>query len=205
MNKRLPGEGAPLARLPILRYEAGDGAETEPTVHCPVQRRVLPLRECRGCERCVSAAPDAQGAFILCRAGDEPARALPALADKTPIAAILGGARQRRAEAERPGALALPLDASVAQAAALMVVEGVDELPVLAEDGTPAGVLSALDVMRWLVAHEGYLPLTACARARPPGAGRGAAQAVRRVQRRGEVFAAVPLAPLWRRRATRRP
>jgi hypothetical protein len=150
--------GAPLARLPILRYEAGGGAETEPTVRCPVQRRVLPLRECRDCERCVSASPDAHGGFILCRPDAEPTRALPALADRIPIAAILGCAAPG-AEAPRAGTPALPLDASVAQAAALMVAEGVHALPVITADGAPAGVLSALDVMRWLITHEGYLPL----------------------------------------------
>lgn len=46
---------------------------------------------------------------------------------------------------------------SLSQAAALMAFEGVHRLPVVDVDGKVAGILSALDVMRWLAQHDGYL------------------------------------------------
>jgi CBS domain-containing protein len=47
-------------------------------------------------------------------------------------------------------AFTLPETASVARAAALMTYEGVHRLPVVAADGQLVGVLSALDITRWL-------------------------------------------------------
>ncbi len=47
--------------------------------------------------------------------------------------------------------------ASLSQAAALMAFEGVHRVVVVAEDGTVAGILSALDVLRWLALHDGYV------------------------------------------------
>jgi CBS domain-containing protein len=52
---------------------------------------------------------------------------------------------------------ALPVSASVAQAAALMAYEGVQTLVITERDGHIAGVLSALDITRWCARTSGYL------------------------------------------------
>jgi CBS-domain-containing membrane protein len=48
-------------------------------------------------------------------------------------------------------------DAAVAVAAALMAHEGVHQIPVVADNGVVIGVLTSLDVMRWLARREGHL------------------------------------------------
>jgi len=55
-----------------------------------------------------------------------------------------------------PLAFTLPADASIARASALMALEGVHRVPVVAETGRVVGILSALDVLRWLALAEGY-------------------------------------------------
>lgn len=47
-------------------------------------------------------------------------------------------------------AATLTEDSTVAQAAELMTSHGVDQIPVLADDGHLVGVISALDLVRWL-------------------------------------------------------
>jgi len=56
-----------------------------------------------------------------------------------------------------PMAFTLPEHASVAQAAALMAYEGVHRLPVLDTAGAVIGIVSALDIARWVARHDGYL------------------------------------------------
>jgi len=53
-----------------------------------------------------------------------------------------------------PIAFSVGEDTSVARAAALMAYEGVHRVPVTSEDGRVIGVLSSMDVLRW-VAKEG--------------------------------------------------
>jgi CBS domain-containing protein len=53
--------------------------------------------------------------------------------------------------------LALPDWTPLAKAAAIMAFEGVYRIPVLSSDRTVLGLLSALDVLRWLAEREGYL------------------------------------------------
>jgi CBS domain-containing protein len=48
--------------------------------------------------------------------------------------------------------------ATLSQASALMAFEGVHRLPVVSPDGHVVGILSALDVLRWLGRTDGYLP-----------------------------------------------
>jgi CBS domain-containing protein len=45
---------------------------------------------------------------------------------------------------------ALPESATIAQAAALMAYEGVHRLPVTCSDGKVVGIVSSLDILRWL-------------------------------------------------------
>ena len=47
--------------------------------------------------------------------------------------------------------------AALSQAAALMAYEGVHRVPVVSEQGRVVGILSSLDVMRWLALNDGYL------------------------------------------------
>lgn len=66
-----------------------------------------------------------------------------------------------------PITYSLRASTSVAQAAALMAFEGVHRLPIVADThGEVVGLLSALDVLRWLGEQNGYLT-----RPRPDNAG----------------------------------
>jgi CBS domain-containing protein len=52
---------------------------------------------------------------------------------------------------------ALPEDATLSQASALMAYEGVHRVPVVSADGKVVGILSAIDVLWWLANQDGYL------------------------------------------------
>jgi CBS domain-containing protein len=54
-------------------------------------------------------------------------------------------------------AFSLPETASLSRAAAVMAYEGVHRIPVVAGDGKVVGIISSLDVVRWLARHDGYL------------------------------------------------
>jgi CBS domain-containing protein len=54
--------------------------------------------------------------------------------------------------------LCLEADAAISRAAALMADEGVHRLVVTAPDGQAIGVVSSLDILRWLAAEDGYAP-----------------------------------------------
>jgi CBS domain-containing protein len=60
-------------------------------------------------------------------------------------------------DAMTPIAFTLEERAPIAQAAALMGFEGVHRLPVVGDDGTVVGILSALDVARWVARQDGYV------------------------------------------------
>ncbi len=66
-------------------------------------------------------------------------------------------ARATVGEIMMPIAFTLPETASVSRAAALMALEGVHRLPVVSEEGKVVGILSAMDILRWLAEAEGYL------------------------------------------------
>jgi CBS domain-containing protein len=68
-----------------------------------------------------------------------------------------GFAQKTVAEIMTPVAFTLGERAPVSQAAALMAFEGVHRVPVVSADGRVVGILSALDVLRWLAQHDGYL------------------------------------------------
>lgn len=64
------------------------------------------------------------------------------------------------AELMTPFAFSLPVDAPVSLAAALMSYEAVHRIAVTESDGMVVGILSSLDVMRWLARSSGYtIPL----------------------------------------------
>ena len=48
-------------------------------------------------------------------------------------------------------------DASLSHAAALMAYEGVQRIPVVSFEGKVVGVVSSMDVVRWLAQHDGYV------------------------------------------------
>lgn len=56
-----------------------------------------------------------------------------------------------------PVAFSVQQDSPVAQAAALMVYEGVHRLPVLNEEGLVVGIVSSMDVMRWIAQRAGFV------------------------------------------------
>jgi CBS domain-containing protein len=56
-----------------------------------------------------------------------------------------------------PIAFTLPENATLSHAAALMAYEGIHRLPVVAADGSVVGIVSAMDVVRWLARSDGYL------------------------------------------------
>jgi len=66
-------------------------------------------------------------------------------------------ARGTVADIMTPLAFTLHEHSPLSQAAALMAFEGVHRVPVVSSDGEVVGVLSSLDVMRWLAQHDGYL------------------------------------------------
>jgi CBS domain-containing protein len=47
--------------------------------------------------------------------------------------------------------------ASIGQAAALMAYEGVHQLPVLSQDRDVVGLLTSVDLLRWMGRHSGYI------------------------------------------------
>jgi CBS domain-containing protein len=55
-----------------------------------------------------------------------------------------------------PIAFTLPENASLSHAAALMTEEGVHRVPVVATDGSVIGVVTSLDVVRWLAVQDGH-------------------------------------------------
>ena len=66
-------------------------------------------------------------------------------------------ARATVADIMMPIVFAVPENATVAKAAALMVFEGVHRVPVVSSGGQVVGVLSSLDILRWLAEHAGWL------------------------------------------------
>ena len=56
-----------------------------------------------------------------------------------------------------PLAFTLTEDAPVAYAAALMSVEGIHHLPLVAGTGEVVGIVSALDLVRWMAKRDGFV------------------------------------------------
>lgn len=57
-----------------------------------------------------------------------------------------------------PLAITLSERATVAHAAALMAIEGIHHIPVVDLQGKLIGIVSSMDVARWLARNDGYLP-----------------------------------------------
>ncbi|MEK6606085.1 MAG: CBS domain-containing protein [Myxococcota bacterium] len=76
------------------------------------------------------------------------------------------GLRTTVGEIMLPMVFSLPATAPISRAAALMAFEGIHRLPIVAEDGSLVGLLSSLDVLRWLARHDGYLAPPARSEAR---------------------------------------
>ena len=56
-----------------------------------------------------------------------------------------------------PIAFAMPETASVARTAAMMAYEGVHHTPVVSADGRVVGIVSSLDLLRWLAKESGFM------------------------------------------------
>lgn len=68
-----------------------------------------------------------------------------------------GPAARAAGDIMMPLAFTLCESAPISQAAALMAFEEVHRIPVVSDAGKVVGILSSLDVMRWLAGHDGYL------------------------------------------------
>lgn len=114
---------------------------------------------------------------VLCVLGDLPAAALAELLGRHAIGGVpvvdgagwpigvvsrsdlLAGTSPGATVADimMPVAFSLPESASLSQAAALMAVECVHRIPVVSASGQVVGIVSTLDVTRWLAWHDGYI------------------------------------------------
>jgi CBS domain-containing protein len=56
-----------------------------------------------------------------------------------------------------PIAFTMPEHASLSHAAALMAYENIHRLPVVADDGTVVGIVSTMDIVRWVAEQDGYV------------------------------------------------
>jgi CBS domain-containing protein len=55
-----------------------------------------------------------------------------------------------------PLAITLGARATVAHAAALMALEDVHHIPIVDDDGCLIGIVSSMDIVRWLAANDGF-------------------------------------------------
>jgi CBS-domain-containing membrane protein len=70
---------------------------------------------------------------------------------------LASGGKDTVADHMMPIAFSLPEEASLLRAASLMTCEGVHRIPVVAADGSVVGIISALDVVRWLAQQSAAL------------------------------------------------
>jgi CBS domain-containing protein len=56
-----------------------------------------------------------------------------------------------------PVAFTMKETAPISQAAALMAFEQIHRLPIVSDSGEVIGILSSIDVLRWIAQSEGYL------------------------------------------------
>ncbi len=63
-----------------------------------------------------------------------------------------------------PVVFSVPESASIARAAAIMAYEGVHRVPVVSEYNEVIGVVSSLDIARWVAAQAGYVLSSECGR-----------------------------------------
>jgi CBS domain-containing protein len=68
--------------------------------------------------------------------------------DPQPLSTVAG-------QVMMPLALTLDEHTSVAHAAAMMAIEGVHHVPIVADTGCLIGVVSAMDIVRWLAENDG--------------------------------------------------
>ena len=80
------------------------------------------------------------------------------VASKTDVLRGLGSddADARAADIMTPVTLAMPEHASIARAAALMAYEKVHRVVVIGPRGNVVGLVSTIDVLRWLAREDGY-------------------------------------------------
>ncbi|MBP6628345.1 MAG: CBS domain-containing protein [Kofleriaceae bacterium] len=84
------------------------------------------------------------GSYELVQTGEGPAR-------------ILELASATVGEIMMPIAFTLSEHATVAHAAAMMALEDVHRVPIVAVDGKVVGIVTTMDLTRWLATNEGYL------------------------------------------------
>lgn len=114
----------------------------------------------------VSVSPDLPVSALLRVFTERDLRAVPVIAGDGRVVGmvsrgdLVGGADDRRgqrvADVMMCFAFSLPATASIARAAALMAYEGVHRIPVVTADGRLVGIVSSLDIVRWMAREEGY-------------------------------------------------
>ena len=125
--------------------------------------------------RAVCVTPDLETEALTSILDDLDLRAVPVVdAEGRPIGVVSRSDLLRRSRdgADRPPekvvdvmmslAFSLPKTASLSRAAAVMAYECVHRIPVVALDGTVVGIISSLDIVRWLARHDGYLVPGSC-------------------------------------------
>jgi CBS domain-containing protein len=68
-----------------------------------------------------------------------------------------GGQGPTVGEIMTPVAFTMKESAPISQAAALMAFEQIHRLPIVSESGEVIGIVSSIDVLRWIAETEGYL------------------------------------------------
>jgi CBS domain-containing protein len=160
-------EKAPSARPTLLRYTLPEA---------PVTVREIMARNP------LCASPDATLDDLARMLVDQPSSGIPVVdGDRRPMGMVsksdlLHATWQNAANPSRTGAsfhgknskasakdlmtavvFCLPQDATISQAAALMAFEEAHQIPIVDEAGRAVGLVSALDIMRWIARREGYL------------------------------------------------
>lgn len=193
--------------------EPGGTVVAADTVHCPRREGSATVEECLVCPACTGLEHDAEGRYVVCHYGDEPAtadlprrrRRRPTDGDRTPLSAVMsndlvcvspdlpveqlvsllvdrgfGGVPVVDGDGKPVGvvsksdliagahtgvvrdimmpiAFTMPESASLSHAAALMAYENIHRVPVIAADGTVVGIVSSMDIVRWVAEQDGYV------------------------------------------------
>jgi len=149
--------------LPVIASTSSDGARTSLVV-CPRTEAQTPIQNCGRCGQCLGLMLNIRGlgTVLKCawQADGSTAIDAPRLPDG-PTIAELGYHSIHEGQASvhdgtKLSVLGVSANTSVARAAALMAYEGVHQLGVLNGRGDIDGVITSLDILRWLATSAGF-------------------------------------------------
>lgn len=148
------GDGAPAAAAPRAPGDPEPSLADRTSVQVAMTRAVIALRAELPLEaaRALLLERGVGGAPVV----DDAGRPVGILT-KTDLlrAGVKKGARV--ADAMSRNVLTLPERAPVSEAAALLASEGVHRAPVVSREGTVVGIVTVLDLLRWLAQQDGQL------------------------------------------------